>query len=209
MPKIVDHTARLHTILEQALDIFSRTGYYNASYEKIAEQCGLSRTGLYKYFANKDAIFTEVVGYVVDDVTKRLEQIMHCSARPSAGRAKEVLDVFVHFMKNRRFSSILLEFTVVMNHDDHITIPLRLQDSIRALWDVMETVFSRLSNSSSYTFSLAFIGLVFFQSHILQPLFSTVEEEGDRYVSLLRRWEELSQQRFDEQQGSPFALGIH
>lgn len=207
MPKIVDHSARLHTIIEQSLDIFSRTGYYSASYERIAEQCGLSRTGLYKYFSNKDAIFTEVVRFVVDDVTERLHRIMHGSARPPAKQAKEVLDVFVHFMKNRRFSSILLEFTVVMNHDDHIPIPQRLQDSIQALWNIMETVFSHISNSSSYTFSLAFIGLVFFQSHILQPLFSTVEEEGERYVSLLKRWEELSQQLFDEQQRASLALG--
>lgn len=142
MPKIVDHSARLHTIIEQSLDIFSRTGYYSASYERIAEQCGLSRTGLYKYFSNKDAIFIEVVRFVVDDVTERLQHIMQYSARPSGQRVKEVLDVFVHFMKNRRFSSILLEFT----------------------------------------------------------------EEGDRYVSLLRRWEELSQRLFDEQQRASLAL---
>jgi len=42
MPKIVDHEYRSKDIIDQALDIFSRKGYYTASYEEIAEKCGLS-----------------------------------------------------------------------------------------------------------------------------------------------------------------------
>jgi len=195
MPKVVDHEYRSKDIINQALDIFSRKGYYTASYEEIAEQCGLSRTGLYKYFANKEAVFIETVRYVVDSVTGKLQGILQAGMISTSQRLKEVLDVFTDFMKNHTFSSILLEFTVCMNHGPPLTVPQYLQDSIKSLWNTTETIFASLRNSSSYAFSLACKGLSFFQGHILQPLFSTVAGEGDRYVSLLEQWEALSYEK--------------
>lgn len=197
MPKIVDHDYRSKDIINQALEIFSRKGYYSANYEEIAEKCGLSRTGLYKYYANKEAIFIETVRYVVDSVTGKLHDVVQAKSLSSSQRLKEVLSVFADFMKSRNFSSVLLEFTVCMNHDQPLTVTQCLQESIKSLWTVTETVFASLGNSSSYAFSLAFMGLSFFQNHILQPLFGTVEGEGDRYTSLLEQWESMSNKKHE------------
>jgi len=41
------------------------------------------------------------------------------------------------------------------------------------------------------------MGLSFFQNHILQPLFGTVEGEGDRYTSLLEQWESMSNKKHE------------
>jgi hypothetical protein len=84
-----------------------------------------------------------------------------------------------------------------MNHDQPLTVTQCLQESIKSLWTVTETVFASLGNSSSYAFSLAFMGLSFFQNHILQPLFGTVEGEGDRYTSLLEQWESMSNKKHE------------
>lgn len=94
-------------------------------------------------------------------------------------------------------ASILLEFTVFMNHEHPLTVSQCLQESIKSLWKVTESAFASLGNSSSYAFSLAFMGLSFFQNHILQPLLSTVEEEGSRYISLLEQWEIMPNKKYE------------
>lgn len=197
MPKLVDHEYRSKDIIKQALDIFSRKGYYTANYEEIAKQCGLSRTGLYKYYANKELIFMETVQYVVDLITERLQDVVNTKMISSSQRLKEVLNVFADFMQNHKFSSILLEFAVCMNHDQPLTVSQYLQESIKSLGKVIEAVFASLGESSSYTLSSAFMGRSFFRNHILQPLFSTVEGEGNRYICLFEQWESISNKRHE------------
>ncbi|HAA03744.1 MAG TPA: hypothetical protein DCZ69_13860 [Syntrophobacteraceae bacterium] len=64
-------------ILEAALDIFSDKGYHVATVDEIAEHAGLGKGTVYRYFANKEALFNELVRI-------RLEELEHS--------ASEVLD---------------------------------------------------------------------------------------------------------------------
>ena len=48
-------------ILDTALDSFTRYGYRRTDVADIAEAAGLSRQGLYKHFASKEALFRAVV----------------------------------------------------------------------------------------------------------------------------------------------------
>jgi len=68
MPKIVNHVDRRLLIIEKALVIFAQQGFYSTNYNEIAQVCGLSRTGLYQYFPNKEAVFKETVEHVVDTI---------------------------------------------------------------------------------------------------------------------------------------------
>jgi len=52
---------RRERILEAALSVFSQRGYEAASMDEIAEAVGLSKAALYGHFANKVALFLEVL----------------------------------------------------------------------------------------------------------------------------------------------------
>lgn len=48
-------------ILDAAVTVFGRYGFRRASMEEVASGAGLSRQGLYRYFATKEALFVAVV----------------------------------------------------------------------------------------------------------------------------------------------------
>jgi AcrR family transcriptional regulator len=53
--------ARREQILESATELFARTGYRNATILDIAEQAGISRTGLLHHFPSKEALLEAVL----------------------------------------------------------------------------------------------------------------------------------------------------
>ncbi|EZH64930.1 hypothetical protein DH09_20710 [Bacillaceae bacterium JMAK1] len=50
-------------IIVEALKQFSREGYYATSVQTIAENCGISKASLYKYFSSKDDLLMQVFDY--------------------------------------------------------------------------------------------------------------------------------------------------
>ena len=57
MAIVVEHDKRKHEILQKSLDVFVEQGYEDATFQKIADHCGITRTTLYIYFKNKYEIF--------------------------------------------------------------------------------------------------------------------------------------------------------
>lgn len=53
--------ARREQIVESATELFARTGYRNATILDIAEQAGISRTGLLHHFPSKEALLEAVL----------------------------------------------------------------------------------------------------------------------------------------------------
>ena len=57
MAIVVEHDKRKQEILQKSLDVFIEEGYEDATFQKIADRCGITRTTLYIYFKNKHEIF--------------------------------------------------------------------------------------------------------------------------------------------------------
>lgn len=53
--------ARRQQIVDEALSVFSRTGFHSGSLREIAKRVGLTPTGLMHHFADKEELFTEVL----------------------------------------------------------------------------------------------------------------------------------------------------
>ena len=70
MAIIVEHEKRKREILERALDVFVAEGYEDATFQKISDRCGITRTTLYIYFKNKREIFM----FSIKQLTEGLEQ---------------------------------------------------------------------------------------------------------------------------------------
>jgi AcrR family transcriptional regulator len=61
MPKVVDHEARRHEILDRAFRRFAADGYAAVSMRDLAVETGTSIGALYHYFPSKEALFEALV----------------------------------------------------------------------------------------------------------------------------------------------------
>ena len=76
MAIIVEHDKRKREILDKALDVFIEEGYEDATFQKIADKCGITRTTLYIYFKNKREIFLWSIKQLTEGLEKSLLETM-------------------------------------------------------------------------------------------------------------------------------------
>ena len=76
MAIVVEHDKRKHEILQKSLDVFIDEGYEDATFQKIADRCGITRTTLYIYFKNKHEIFLGSIKALLSDLEIKLKSIM-------------------------------------------------------------------------------------------------------------------------------------
>lgn len=76
MGVVVQHDKRKREILDKALDVFVIEGYEDATFQKIADRCGISRTTLYTYFKTKKEIFTWSLKQLTESLEKNLQAVL-------------------------------------------------------------------------------------------------------------------------------------
>ena len=57
-------------ILEAAASVFARKGFHGATMDNIAREAGYSPAAIYKYFENKEAVFSELIKLVENKVNE-------------------------------------------------------------------------------------------------------------------------------------------
>jgi AcrR family transcriptional regulator len=85
MSILVEHDKRRQEILKKALEVFVDEGFENATFQKIADRCGITRTTLYIYFKNKKEIFN----YSLKELLQRVEQAVAGQKRPGPGQHRK------------------------------------------------------------------------------------------------------------------------
>ncbi|HPA11298.1 MAG TPA: TetR/AcrR family transcriptional regulator [Treponemataceae bacterium] len=111
MAILVEHEKRRHEILERALDIFIEEGYEDATFQKIADRCGITRTTLYLYFKNKREIFVWSIKQLTNRVEKDLISTITNESLSYASRLESVLHVIIDLCtENRRLFNVVLTY---------------------------------------------------------------------------------------------------
>ena len=77
--------ARREQILDVAIDIFGRAGYYGASMNDIAEAAGVTKPVLYQHFDSKSDLYSALLEEVGN---RMLEAIAEATAEAATGREK-------------------------------------------------------------------------------------------------------------------------
>ncbi|MGW1742931.1 TetR/AcrR family transcriptional regulator [Nocardia sp. NPDC001965] len=85
-------------ILRAAAVVFGRYGFRQSNMELIAQETGLSRQGLYRYFTSKETLFAAVV----DDLHRRALEAGEAAAA-AASRAGKGVDEIVFAQLDARF----------------------------------------------------------------------------------------------------------
>ncbi|MCF7804391.1 MAG: TetR/AcrR family transcriptional regulator [Candidatus Marinimicrobia bacterium] len=69
VPKRVDKEARRRTILNAAMEIFSKKGLAGTTIQEIAEQAEIGKGTVYEYFDSKDAILAGAFDYLMEEMS--------------------------------------------------------------------------------------------------------------------------------------------
>lgn len=111
MAIIVEHEKRRFEILEKALDIFAEEGYEDATFQKIADRCGITRTTLYLYFKNKREIFIWSIKQLTDSMEIKLRDMIISHPVSYAECLETVLHAIIdRCTENRRLFYVVLTY---------------------------------------------------------------------------------------------------
>ena len=111
MAIVVEHDKRKHEILQKSLDVFIDEGYEDATFQKIADRCGITRTTLYIYFKNKHEIFLGSIKELLSEVETALKKIMADSSLSSETALRKILATLTDACEsNKKLFSVLLNY---------------------------------------------------------------------------------------------------
>lgn len=124
------------TIVNVAMELFSKYGYHNTTISKIAETANISKGLIYNYFKSKDELLEYILFQSFTGIDKSI------SLNKDEKDPKEKLEIFIHSLfdslKNKKtiwklYTSIMLlpelssKFTDIMNSYNNIFQPLLVE----------------------------------------------------------------------------------
>jgi AcrR family transcriptional regulator len=119
MSIVVEHEKRRKEILEKALDVFMDEGFEDATFQKIADRCGITRTTLYIYFKNKKEIFNYSIKLLLLKVEEGIQRIRADASLNSIEKITEILsDILRQLEENRQLLSVTLDYLLHLSKSD-------------------------------------------------------------------------------------------
>ena len=111
MSIVVEHGKRQKQILGKALNVFMEEGYENATYQKIADRCKITRTTLYLYFRNKQEIFNFSIKQFMEELEQDILEIKENKTLSIPEKLKKTLLLILSRMEeNRLLLSVVLNY---------------------------------------------------------------------------------------------------
>jgi AcrR family transcriptional regulator len=119
MSIVIQHEERRREILEKALDVFVDEGYENATFQKIADRCDITRTTLYIYFKNKKEIFNYSIKQLLERVEQDILEVKEDRKLNYVEKiAKILLVILEQLEESRRLLSVVLDFLLNLSKND-------------------------------------------------------------------------------------------
>lgn len=76
-------SARRKELISVAANLFASRGYYAVTVDDIGEAVGLTGPALYRHFSSKEALLVAVFDQVIEELTKRLRELLSSSPDPA------------------------------------------------------------------------------------------------------------------------------
>jgi AcrR family transcriptional regulator len=120
MGAAIEHDERKKEILSKALEVFMEEGFEAATFQKIADRCGFTRTTLYIYFENKKEIFTLAIKQLLSGLENEMLAIEKEKDVPSPIKIARVLLRIVETLEeNRRFLCVVLDYLLYISRTEN------------------------------------------------------------------------------------------
>jgi AcrR family transcriptional regulator len=98
--------ARREAILEAALDEFSARGFAAARLEDVAKRAGVAKGTIYLYFADKEALFQELVRFQIGPVMSAFETVL-ASPLPLKSLIDQAIEIFTREVFGTRRKQVM------------------------------------------------------------------------------------------------------
>jgi AcrR family transcriptional regulator len=119
MSIVVEHEKRRRKILRKALDVFVDEGFEDATFQKIADRCGITRTTLYTYFKNKKEIFNYSIKQLLLTVEADLTKVRADTRLHAVDKIIRVISRIIELLeKNRLLLSVMLDYLLHITRND-------------------------------------------------------------------------------------------
>ena len=173
----VEHDKRRKKILEKALTVFVEDGFEDATFQKIADRSGITRTILYLYFKNKREIFTYSIKQLLLNVEERINVIRSNDSLGSIEKITNVLSIiFRLFEQNRQLLSVVLDYLLLLSKGDinpeervrRRTVKLRHILSSLVIEGVKSGELKKIKVKSAHDYLYSFIEAAIFQLVVLK-----------------------------------------
>ena len=113
MAIVVEHDKRKQEILQKSLDVFIEEGYEDATFQKIADRCGITRTTLYIYFKNKHEIFLGSIKELLSELELTLVSIIKEPNTTCNEKLRNLLMAIIDSSEsNKKLFSVLLNYLI-------------------------------------------------------------------------------------------------
>jgi len=120
MSIVVEHDKRRYEILEKALDVFMDEGFEDATYQKIADRCGITRTTLYIYFKNKRDIFNFSIKQLLSTVENDINEARKAKGLSHTEKLIKVMSIIIERLEeNHRLLTVVLNYLMYMSKGDY------------------------------------------------------------------------------------------
>lgn len=96
-------------ILNAALDLFYEKGFHLATVDEIAERAGVGKGTLYRYFANKGALFNEIIASRLGELEREAQAVLDGQDDVLTMISKYIQVYFTFFDHNKRLYRLILQ----------------------------------------------------------------------------------------------------
>jgi AcrR family transcriptional regulator len=177
MSIVVEHDKRRNIILEKALDVFMDEGYVDATFQKIADRCGITRTTLYLYFKNKREIFNYSNKLLLLRVEEGIKKIQLDASLSSIEKITRImLDIIIKLQKNNRLLIVVMDYLLHLSrsHNDpdkrlrRRTIRLRHILSSMVIEGIKNRELAPIKIKHAYDYLYSFIEAAVFRLVVLK-----------------------------------------
>jgi AcrR family transcriptional regulator len=174
---VVEHDKRRKKILDSALYVFMKEGFANATFQKIADHCGIARTILYLYFKDKREIFIYSIKQLLLELEKIIISICSDNSLNSEEKiTKVLLTIFRVLEQNKPLLSVLLDYLMHLTKkgdvpEDRIrrrTIKLRHMLTSMYIEGVKKGELKKIKIKSANDYLYSFIETAIFQLVVIK-----------------------------------------
>lgn len=111
MAIVVEHDKRKHEILQKSLDVFVEEGYEDATFQKIADRCGITRTTLYIYFKNKHEIFLGSIKELLAGLETSINDVVDNPSLSAEEALKQTCNILVDLcIESKKLFRVILNY---------------------------------------------------------------------------------------------------
>lgn len=150
MAILVEHDKRKHEILQKSLDVFVEEGYEDATFQKIADRCGITRTTLYIYFKNKYEIFLGSLKQLLNGLEEELTGILADESLKSEETLRKILKTIIDYCEtNEKLFQVILSYLTQLKKTG-VDTSERVRRRIIKLKHVLSTILIRGIQSGEF-----------------------------------------------------------